>query len=142
VTTPRLRDAGAGPDTDPDRLGPCRILVVEDEAMVAMLVEDQLLEAGANVLGPVASLAAALALLDQAEGCDAAVLDVNLRGESVVPLADALARRGVPFLFMTGYGNADGLGSHARVPVLAKPFEPLELVVVLARLLRQAKAAG
>lgn len=147
MTTPRLWDAGAGPGTapdyfGPDYLGPCRILVVEDEAMVAMLVEDQLLEAGASVLGPAPSLAAALALLDRAEGCDAAVLDVNLRGESVVPLADALVRRGVPFLFMTGYGDTDGLGPYARMPVLAKPFDPLELVVVLARLLRQAKVAG
>ncbi len=139
--------------------------------MVAMLVEDQLLEAGASVLGPAPSLAAALAhrgpddegtfregriglahrrlaVMDptpaghQPISNEAAVLDVNLRGESVVPLADALARRGVPFLFMTGYGDTDGLGSHARVPVLAKPFDPLELVVVLARLLRRAKAAG
>ena len=142
VTTPRPWDAGAGPDIVLDPLGPCRILVVEDEAMVAMLVEDQLLAAGAEVLGPAASLATALALLDRAEGCDAAVLDVNLRGESVVPLADALARRGVPFLFMTGYGDTDGLGAHAAVPVLAKPFDPLELVMVLARLLQRAKAAG
>ena len=141
MTPARLWDAGTGPDAAPELPGDCRILVVEDEAMVAMLVEDLLLEAGASVLGPVASLATALALLDRAEGCDAAVLDVNLRGESVLPLADALARRGVPFLFLTGYGDAEGLGHHAGETVLAKPFDPRELVVLLAGLLRPATAA-
>lgn len=144
MTTARPWDAGPAPEPEPDYLGPCRILVVEDEALVAMLVEDQLLGAGATVLGPAASLAAAMALLDRvtaAEGCDAAVLDVNLLGESVLPLADALARRGIPFLFMTGYGDTDGLGPYARLPVLAKPFDPPELIMVLAGLLRQARAA-
>lgn len=136
----RTWDTGSSPDPEPEHLGPCRILVVEDEALVAMLVEDLLLEAGATILGPVSTLTEALALLRATECCDAAVLDVNLWGESVLPLADVLALRGVPFLFVTGYGDIDGLGPHAGVPVLAKPFDPLELVVALAGLLRRGKA--
>ena len=64
MTTARPWDAGSIPDPEPDQLGPCRIMVVEDEALVAMLVEDQLLQAGATVLGPASSLSEALALLD------------------------------------------------------------------------------
>lgn len=142
MTTARPRDAGSVPESGP--LGACRILVVEDEALVGMLIEDELLEAGATVLGPAASLAEALALLERAtpaESCDAAVLDVNLRGQSVLPLADALAQRGVPFLFVTGYGDTEGLGAHAEVPALTKPFDPGAMIVILAGLLRRARAA-
>ena len=84
-----------------------RILIVEDEALVAMLVEDALLDAGAEVIGPVATVAEAMALLD-AGSPDGAVLDLNLAGETSTPVADLLAARGVPFVVATGYG-AEGL---------------------------------
>ena len=110
-----------------------RILIVEDEALVAMLVEDALLDAGAEVIGPVATVAEAMALLDAAAP-DAAVLDLNLAGETSTPVADVLANRGVPFVVATGYG-ADGLPpGHARVPVLAKPYDPDDLTATLVRL--------
>jgi CheY-like chemotaxis protein len=112
-----------------------RILVVEDEALVAMLVEDALLDAGAEVLGPAATVGEALALLE-AEKPDAAVLDLNLAGETSTPVADVLAARGVPFVVATGYG-AEGLPrAHAAVPVLAKPYDPDELTATLGRLCR------
>ena len=112
-----------------------RILVVEDEALVAMLVEDALLDAGAIVLGPVATVAEALALLRQ-DLPDVAVLDLNLAGETSTPVADALVRMGVPFVVATGYG-ADGLPpGHATVPVLAKPYDPDDLTTALSRLCR------
>lgn len=112
-----------------------RILVVEDEALVAMLVEDALLDAGATVMGPASSVAEALALLEGAVPC-AAVLDLNLAGEPSTPIADVLARRSVPFVVATGYG-AEGLPeAHAAVPVLAKPYDPDELTTVLQRLCR------
>lgn len=110
-----------------------RILVVEDEALVAMLVEDALLEAGAEVIGPAATVAEALSLLRDGEP-SAAVLDLNLAGEASTPIADTLARMGVPFVVATGYG-AEGLpAQHAAVPVLAKPYDPEELTMLLQRI--------
>ena len=114
------------------RLSGRRVLVVEDEALVAMLVEDALLDAGAEVVGPVATVAEALLLL-KGQLPEAAVLDLNLAGETSTPVADELARRGVPFVVATGYG-ADGLPpGHANVPVLAKPYDPADLTAALAR---------
>lgn len=117
------------------RLTGRKILVVEDEALVAMLVEDALLDAGAEVIGPAATVAEALRLLDKARP-DAAVLDLNLAGETSTPVADVLAAAGVPFVVATGYG-ADGLPpAHAAVPVLAKPYDPDELTATLGRICR------
>ncbi|MBX9701188.1 MAG: response regulator [Acetobacteraceae bacterium] len=113
-----------------------RILVVEDEALVAMLVEDALLDAGASVLGPAATVAEALALLGREAPPDAAVLDLNLAGETSTPVADALAARGLPFVIATGYGASGLPPGHADVPVLAKPYDPDELTGVLGRLCR------
>jgi CheY-like chemotaxis protein len=81
-----------------------RVLVVEDEFLVAMLIEDMLRSAGCVVSGPVPRLAAAL---DAVNGgtFDAAVLDVNLAGDRIDPVADVLCRRNVPFVFVTGYGT-------------------------------------
>jgi DNA-binding response OmpR family regulator len=80
-----------------------RILVVEDEYFLADEVRDALTDAGAEVLGPVPSVEDATALLATETHIDAAVLDVNLRGDLVFPVADALKERGVPFAFATGY---------------------------------------
>ncbi|MDB5316983.1 MAG: hypothetical protein JWO24_2827 [Rhodospirillales bacterium] len=109
------------------------ILVVEDEQLVAMLIEDALLDAGATVLGPAATVEEALALLLESTP-DAAVMDMNLCGHMATPVADRLAALGVPFLVATGYG-VDGLPpSHAEAPVLAKPFDPNELISQLMTL--------
>src|SRR5215213_8423994 len=107
-----------------------RILVVEDEALVAMLIEDELLEAGARVVGPAASAGEALRLIETAAdgGLSAAVLDINLAGEAVRPVADRLAALGVPFLFATGYGEGCDTGGHATARVLRKPFGPRTLI--------------
>jgi DNA-binding response OmpR family regulator len=110
-----------------------RVLVVEDEALIAMLVEDALLEAGAKVL-VAASVADALRLVDMAAGdggLSAAVLDINLGGEVVMPVADALASLGVPFLFTTGYGEGCDRGQHAAAPMLEKPFGPQDLIAAM-----------
>ena len=111
-----------------------RVLLVEDESMIAMLIEDMLSEHGAVVLGPAKRLDAALALAGS-EAIDLGVLDLNLAGEAVYPVAEALAQRGVPFLFMTGYGQF-GIAEHWRDrPSLAKPFRPSQLADALRGLL-------
>ncbi|MFC0409877.1 response regulator [Roseomonas elaeocarpi] len=110
-----------------------RVLVVEDETLVAMLVEDTLLDSGAEVLGPVSTVAAALQLIES-EVPDVAVLDLNLAGETSEPIADALVKLKVPFVVASGYGQAGVPTRHANVPVLAKPYAPEELTAALARL--------
>jgi CheY-like chemotaxis protein len=102
----------------PDRL---RVLVVEDEMLVAMNIEDMLLDLGHEVSGMASRLDTALALAREGS-FDAAMLDVNLAGENSFPVADALAERGVPFLFATGYGLQGIEERYRDRPVLQKPF--------------------
>lgn len=112
------------------RLDSLRILVAEDEPLVAMLLEDVLLDAGASIIGPVATVAEALRLV-AAEPLDCAVLDLNLTGETCLAVADALVERGVPFLVATGYGGDAPLPRHGGVLVLQKPYDPVELIAAL-----------
>ena len=95
-----------------------RVLVVEDEAILAAMVVDVLEDVCANVVGPAGSVAMAARLAARAE-IDLALLDLNLRGETVYPVADVLARRGVPFAFASGYARP--LPEWRHVPLLAKP---------------------
>jgi DNA-binding response OmpR family regulator len=114
-----------------------RVLVVEDEALVAMLVEDALLDAGFGVIGPAATVEEALALLGR-ETPDAVVLDLNLAGETSTPVADALAARGIPYVIATGYGASGLPAGHQNAMVLAKPYDPSELTMMLGRICAQA----
>lgn len=113
---------GAGPDLALAVRGR-RILVVEDEYVMAKDLQHELEDAGAEVLGPVPSVADALALLATDVRPDAAVLDVNLGGELVFPVAEALRERGVPFLFATGYDRWALPATYAEVPRCEKPFD-------------------
>ena len=115
-------------DNEPEiaSLRDLRILVVEDEMMVAMLMEDLLELFGCKLVGPAASIAKAL-LLISTEAIDGAMLDVNLAGHSIYPVADELARRGIPFIFVTGYGNQELEGDYNDRPRLPKPFRRLDL---------------
>ncbi len=128
------------PDNSPDHrttLRDRRVLVVEDEALVSMLVEDGLLEAGARVVGAASSVDEALRLIEGAAcegGLSAAVLDFDLSGEAVMPVADRLDALGVPFLFATGYGDRCDRGRHAAAPTLAKPFDPESLIALVETL--------
>ena len=111
-----------------------RVLVVEDEALIAMMLEDELAEAGAHVVGPAASVGEALRLAGAAlaeGGLDGAVLDMDLDGEDVAPVADALAAAGVPFLFHTGYDEGRDRGRHGAAPALHKPLASPRLVAAL-----------
>jgi CheY-like chemotaxis protein len=114
-----------------------RVLVVEDELMIAMLVEDMLADLGCSVVGPAHELASALELA-KGGGIDAALLDVNLAGQPVFPVADALRARGVPSIFSTGYGEAGLRDVDAGAPVLQKPFRAGDLARALTAALSPA----
>jgi CheY-like chemotaxis protein len=105
-----------------------RLLLVEDEALVAMMVEDMLTDFGCVVADVAGTVSRGVALVTDAElALDGAILDVNLGGEKVYPVAQALAARGIPFIFATGYGTAGIAEAFSHVPVLAKPYEPRAL---------------
>jgi len=107
-----------------------KVLVVEDEALVSMLVEDMLTDLGCIVIGPAAEIDEALRLATTVE-IDAALLDVNLGGRPIFPVADALKARGVPFAFASGYGEAGLTEAHRGATVLQKPFREADLRRVL-----------
>jgi CheY-like chemotaxis protein len=99
-----------------------RVLIVEDELMIRMLLEDMLGELGYTIAAQASRMDEALAAAERAD-FDLAILDVNLNGETSAPVAEALAARGCPFVFSTGYGNS-GLPERFRDrPTLKKPFQ-------------------
>ena len=103
-----------------------RNLVVEDEAAISLLLEDMLLDFGCEVVGPAARLTAALDIAHR-ETLDLAILDVNVAGEPVYPVVEALEARKVPFVFSTGYGSAGIRDLYRDRPVLQKPFAQHDL---------------
>ena len=109
--------------SEPDGLQGMRVLVVEDEMLLALDLEDGLREVGCDVVGPAGCVGQAMHLARQ-ERVDAAILDVNVAGETVFPVADILAERQVPFLFATAYAGADELypADVKSVPRLPKPY--------------------
>lgn len=114
-------------------LSSLKVLVVEDEALVSMLVEDMLTDLGCTVVGPAAEIEEALRLAGSAD-IDAALLDVNLGGRPIFPVADALKSRGVPYAFASGYGEAGISDDHKGSAVLQKPFREADLRRVLEAL--------
>lgn len=112
------------------------ILLVEDEMMVAMLLETVLENEGCTVIS--AGYLEQATLLAMEKAIDAAVLDVNLHGKRSYPVADALAARGIPFVFATGYGDVDLTTQYPERPVLAKPYRPDELIKTLSSLIAAA----
>lgn len=118
-----------------------RILLIEDEALVAMELEAELLAAGCVVVGPAGNIPSAQRLIEEAE-IDAALVDANLAGRPVDELAAALKRRGVPFAFATGYGR-DGLPQDFRdSPILTKPFSREQMLATVQQLLSTPAEAG
>jgi CheY-like chemotaxis protein len=107
-----------------------RVLVVEDELLVSMLIEDVLVDAGCRVVGPFTNLSDAL-LAARNEAVDIALLDVNLRGEKVYPVADILTERGIPFVFLSGYGKKAIPNDRPNWRVCSKPFSPNDLIEIL-----------
>ncbi len=124
---------------DADGLKGRRILLVEDEEMIAMLLEDYLLDFGCEIAGHATTVAAAIRLVEQAQPFDAALLDMNLQGELVTPVAAALSIARIPFSFMTGMGAGAATG-FPGAPTLGKPFEQGQLRTVLTRMFSEAEA--
>lgn len=116
-----------------------RVLVVEDEMMVAMLIEDMLSDLGCTVVGPASRLEDAMDIARSTD-IDCAVLDVNLGGQSIFPLADMLRAKGAPFAFATGYGDAGLREVDRGSPVLQKPFRESDLARVLGELRKATPA--
>ncbi|WEK02948.1 MAG: response regulator [Candidatus Devosia phytovorans] len=108
-----------------------RILVVEDEYLLAEDIREELEAAGALVLGPVANLRRALDLIDDTLTIDGAVLDMNLAGEMVFPAADLLIGRGVPLIFTTGYHEATVPPEYAHIVLCGKPLERGEVAATI-----------
>lgn len=103
-----------------------RVLIVEDEPLIAMTVEDMLVELGYDVAGVVARVDEAIAFIER-ERIDGALLDVNVGAERIDRVADLLASKGCPFVFATGDGLAGLPASHAGRPYVAKPFRMADL---------------
>ena len=117
----------------PAGLKGARVLIVEDAVLLALELETGLSEAGARVVGPAYDLEEAMAMLDQP--IDAAVLDANLNGRAVTPLARMLSQRGIPFVFATGYGETGGAPEGFDAPVILKPYDVTQVAAAVAGLL-------
>lgn len=118
---------------DPTGLAGVAVLVAEDEFFVAEDLAYALEQRGATVVGPAADLARALALIEQTPQLGAAVLDINLKGEMVFPVADALRERRVPFVFATGYDGTVMPERFAAMIRCEKPVDPDEVARALMR---------
>jgi CheY-like chemotaxis protein len=112
-----------------------RILVVEDELMIRMLLEDMLGELGYTIAAEAARIDEALQAAKTAD-FDLAILDVNLNGEPISPVADALVARGMPFVFATGYGEQGLPETYRGRPTLKKPFQLDGLKLMLEKALQ------
>jgi CheY-like chemotaxis protein len=117
------------------------VLVVEDEMMIAMLIEDMLDEFGCQLVGPATNVPRALDLIGK-EQVEVAVLDLNLDGQDTYAIADALQQKGVPFIFATGYGSAGLRKEYGNRPVLQKPFQIKDLETALAQALASSNAVA
>jgi len=117
----------------PASLNGARVLIVEDAVLLALELETGLSEAGAEVVGPAYELEEAMALLDQP--IDVAVLDANLNGRSVTPVAEVLHQRRIPFVFATGYGETGGAPGGFDAPIIRKPYDVTQVASAVAEIL-------
>jgi CheY-like chemotaxis protein len=115
-----------------------RVLVVEDEFSIAVMIEGTLAALGAEVVGPTAWMDEGMKLATE-ELVDGAVLDINIQGGTSYPVADILAERGIPFLFCSGYGEWVIVERHRDRPRLTKPFTATDLQVRVLHLLANGR---
>jgi CheY-like chemotaxis protein len=112
-------------------LAGARVLVVEDEMLVSLLIEDILTDSKCIIVGPYDRVPAALEAA-RTLALDAAVLDVNLAGTKVYPVAEMLSARGIPIVLLSGYGAGAAPAEHASWQVCSKPFKSEQLIAILA----------
>ena len=117
-------------------LADTRVFVVEDEALLLMALEDMLEDLGCALVASAQHVADAIEKA-QALEFDIAILDVNVNGRRIDPVAEALARRGIPFVFVTGYGRSSLPAALRDRPLLAKPYQAADLETALANALRR-----
>jgi len=110
-----------------------RVLIVEDEMLVAMLIEDVIIDLGHEVVGPAMRLETALEVAEF-EKFDFAILDINLAGKQSFPVADRLSERGIPFIFASGYGAAGLSDRYRNVRIVQKPFAANQIASLLDQL--------
>ena len=118
-----------------------RVLVVEDEMMIAMLIEDMLDEFSCKLVGPATNVPRALELIAK-ENVEIAVLDLNLGGEDTYAIAEALQQKNVPFIFATGYGSTGVRQEYGNRRVLQKPFQARDLENALAEALARSNVVA
>lgn len=116
-----------------------RILVVDDDSLLALDLEIFLQDEGCEVIGPAPSVAAALTLIGT-KALDAAILDLDLGGQTSAPLADALAAQDIGFVFISGHSHAMLPAAHAERPLLAKPWTEIDLRAALETILDRGRA--
>ncbi|HEX4262457.1 MAG TPA: response regulator [Acetobacteraceae bacterium] len=133
MTHPEIRDLAANAKPLTAR----RVLVVEDELMIAMLIEGALQQAGCEVIGPLVRLGPALTAATEG-ALDIAVLDRDLAGEDTRPVAETLEARGVPFVFLTGYGTDSLPPDKPHWRALGKPFRTQTLIAALTAMVAPA----
>jgi CheY-like chemotaxis protein len=114
-----------------------RVLIVEDEAIIAMTAEDMVTELGCETVGIASTLADAMAAAGKG-GFDIALLDINLNGIESLPVADRLRTAGIPFIFTTGYGNAGRGPENDQVPLVTKPYQLGDLASAMGKALEAA----
>jgi DNA-binding NtrC family response regulator len=114
----------------------CKILIVEDEAPIALNLAAAVAHAGGTVVGPAATVAASFGLMAD-HTLDGALLDIRLRGETSFPLADVLSVLGIPFVFVSGLSSALMPYTHRDRPLFDKPYDARDVITVLARQVRQ-----
>lgn len=114
-----------------------RGLVVEDEVLIAMVLEEMLRDAGCLVIGPVSRVDKAIEVA-RAARLDLALLDVNLAGKKVFPVAEVLVERNVPFVFVTSYARGLLPATYVDRPIVAKPFKVAALLSVVVTLFASA----
>ena len=114
-----------------------RILIVDDEPMISLLLEDWLGELGHEVVGPAHNVASALALIGPGFP-DAAIVDVSLRGETGYPIAERLAEQGIPFVFATGLAEGSLPPPFENASMLSKPFDSAAVEAAIARMAESA----
>jgi CheY-like chemotaxis protein len=118
-----------------------RVLIVEDEALVVMMIEDMLEQLGCEVVGIAPRLPQAKEMV-QSTQFDCALLDINLAGQTVYPLALELIQRGAAFIFVTGYDKPDMLKRFRDRPVLRKPFDVEALAKALVKVVSPLPSAA